>query len=134
MQLLESSINILDTGVNDYTRLTKVLQTTRVRLQIKIPSCTTHFSQFHSISNSSPNPLSKPPNKPSSRPSNPNSTPYSRASKHTSTKCLAGNKGYSPKQNCKKAVSQTLRNLADKVRLRDRARLVLALVLLPQES
>lgn len=34
MQLLESSINILDTGVNDYPRLTKVLQTTRVRLQI----------------------------------------------------------------------------------------------------
>ena len=32
MQLLESSINILDTGVNDYPRLTKVLQTTRVRL------------------------------------------------------------------------------------------------------
>jgi len=31
MQLLESSINILDTGVNDYPRLTKVLQTTRVR-------------------------------------------------------------------------------------------------------
>jgi hypothetical protein len=33
MQLLESSINILDTGVNDYPRLTRVLQTTRVSLQ-----------------------------------------------------------------------------------------------------
>jgi DASH complex subunit SPC19 len=33
MQLLESSINILDTGVHDYPRLSKVLQTTRVRLQ-----------------------------------------------------------------------------------------------------
>jgi hypothetical protein len=32
MQLLESSINILDTGVHDYPRLSKVLQTTRVRL------------------------------------------------------------------------------------------------------
>jgi DASH complex subunit SPC19 len=30
MQLLESSINILDSGVNDYPRLAKVLQTTRV--------------------------------------------------------------------------------------------------------
>jgi DASH complex subunit SPC19 len=30
MQLLESSINILDAGVNDYPRLAKVLQTTRV--------------------------------------------------------------------------------------------------------
>lgn len=30
MQLLESSINILDTGVYDYPRLSKVLQTTRV--------------------------------------------------------------------------------------------------------
>jgi DASH complex subunit SPC19 len=30
MQLLESSINTLDTGVHDYPRLTKVLQTTRV--------------------------------------------------------------------------------------------------------
>lgn len=30
MQLLESSINILDTGVGDYPRLAKVLQTTRV--------------------------------------------------------------------------------------------------------
>ncbi|CAK1359714.1 DASH complex subunit SPC19 [Cercospora beticola] len=29
MQLLESSINILDSGVNDYPRLAKVLQTTR---------------------------------------------------------------------------------------------------------
>ena len=32
MQLLESSINTLDTGVHDYPRLTKVLQTTRVSL------------------------------------------------------------------------------------------------------
>lgn len=31
MQLLESSISILDAGVNDYPRLAKVLQTTRVR-------------------------------------------------------------------------------------------------------
>ena len=30
MQLLESSIGILDSGVNDYPRLGKVLQTTRV--------------------------------------------------------------------------------------------------------
>lgn len=30
MQLLESSINILDAGVSDYPRLAKVLQTTRV--------------------------------------------------------------------------------------------------------
>jgi hypothetical protein len=34
MQLLESSINILDTGVHDYPRLSKVLQTTRVRSYI----------------------------------------------------------------------------------------------------
>ena len=31
MQLLESSINTLDTGVHDYPRLAKVLQTTKVR-------------------------------------------------------------------------------------------------------
>lgn len=31
MQLLDSSINILDSGVSDYPRLSKVLQTTRVR-------------------------------------------------------------------------------------------------------
>lgn len=31
MQLLDSSINILDDGVNDFPRLAKVLQTTRVR-------------------------------------------------------------------------------------------------------
>lgn len=30
MQQLESSINILDSGVSDYPRLAKVLQTTRV--------------------------------------------------------------------------------------------------------
>ena len=33
MQMLESSINILDSGVSDYPRLSKVLQTTRVRLK-----------------------------------------------------------------------------------------------------
>jgi hypothetical protein len=32
MQLLDSSINILDEGVNDFPRLAKVLQTTRVSL------------------------------------------------------------------------------------------------------
>lgn len=32
MQMLESSINILDSGVSDYPRLAKVLQTTRVCL------------------------------------------------------------------------------------------------------
>lgn len=32
MQLLESSINILDSGVSDYPRLAKVLQTTRVSI------------------------------------------------------------------------------------------------------
>jgi hypothetical protein len=31
MQLLESSIGILDSGVSDYPRLANVLQTTRVR-------------------------------------------------------------------------------------------------------
>lgn len=31
MQLLDSSISILDSGVNDFPRLAKVLQTTRVR-------------------------------------------------------------------------------------------------------
>lgn len=31
MQLLDSSINILDQGVSDFPRLAKVLQTTRVR-------------------------------------------------------------------------------------------------------
>jgi DASH complex subunit SPC19 len=30
MQLLDSSINILDEGVSDFTRMAKVLQTTRV--------------------------------------------------------------------------------------------------------
>jgi len=30
MQLLDTSINILDEGVNDFPRLAKVLQTTRV--------------------------------------------------------------------------------------------------------
>ena len=56
MQLLESSINILDAGVNDYPRLTKVLQTTRVR-PIN-PSRTKHISRdqlvltnLHSTSN-----------------------------------------------------------------------------------
>jgi DASH complex subunit SPC19 len=33
MQLLDSSINILAEGVNDYPRLAKVLQTTRVRIR-----------------------------------------------------------------------------------------------------
>ena len=37
MQLLESSINILDTGVSDYPRLAKVLQTTRVSQNILLP-------------------------------------------------------------------------------------------------
>lgn len=37
MQLLESSINTLDTGVHDYPRLTKVLQTTRVSLSCPHP-------------------------------------------------------------------------------------------------
>ena len=31
LQLLDSSISILDSGVSDFPRLTKVLQTTRVR-------------------------------------------------------------------------------------------------------
>jgi DASH complex subunit SPC19 len=35
MQLLESSINTLDSGVHDYPRLTKVLQTTRVSLDCR---------------------------------------------------------------------------------------------------
>lgn len=30
MQLLDSSISILDTGINDFPRMSKVLQTTRV--------------------------------------------------------------------------------------------------------
>nr|POE89974.1 dash complex subunit spc19 [Quercus suber] len=34
MQLLESSISILDSGVHDYPRLAKVLQTTRVHLSV----------------------------------------------------------------------------------------------------
>lgn len=33
MQLLESSIDILDSGVHDYPRLSKVLQTTRVSVE-----------------------------------------------------------------------------------------------------
>ncbi|KAM0704593.1 hypothetical protein Q7P35_008827 [Cladosporium inversicolor] len=41
MQLLESSINILDTGVNDYPRLTKVLQTTRHFELVSEPSLQT---------------------------------------------------------------------------------------------
>ena len=36
MQLLDSSIAILDTGVSDYPRLAKVLQTTRVRHQTSL--------------------------------------------------------------------------------------------------
>jgi hypothetical protein len=58
MQLLESSINILDTGVHDYPRLSKVLQTTRVRLfqtkskPNKANISKTNFSHsFHSTSN-----------------------------------------------------------------------------------
>lgn len=37
MQLLESSISVLDSGVNDYPRLAKVLQTTRVRKEKMCP-------------------------------------------------------------------------------------------------
>lgn len=39
MQLLDSSINILDSGVSDYPRLAKVLQTQRVRTT-QTPHCT----------------------------------------------------------------------------------------------
>jgi len=42
MHLLDSSISILDTGVSDYPRLTKVLQTTRVNTT---PSSNTQFDQ-----------------------------------------------------------------------------------------
>jgi hypothetical protein len=38
MQLLESSINTLDSGVHDYPRLTKVLQTTRVSPEYPLPT------------------------------------------------------------------------------------------------
>lgn len=38
MQLLDSSINILDSGVNDYPRLAKVLQSTRVSLELQTHS------------------------------------------------------------------------------------------------
>ncbi|KAM0718297.1 hypothetical protein Q7P37_006629 [Cladosporium fusiforme] len=41
MQLLESSINILDTGVHDYPRLSKVLQTTRHFELVSEPSLQT---------------------------------------------------------------------------------------------
>ena len=139
MQLLESSINILDTGVNDYPRLTKVLQTTRV---CSNQSTSIQFSQIivkrnlpsnnlfsNSTSNSSPNPPSKPPNKPSSPPSNPNSTPSSPASKRTSTKWRAANSRSRPKQNCKKAGCQIPIKVAGKAPHRDRVRPVLVLVL-----
>lgn len=124
MQLLESSINILDTGVNDYPRLTKVLQTTRVCLNdfLRHNKQQSHYS--HSTSNSSPNPPSKPPNKPSSPPSNPNSTPSSPASKPTSTKWRAANNPSRPKQNCKKVACRTPTKAAGKARHRDRVRLV----------
>ena len=128
MQLLESSINILDTGVNDYPRLTKVLQTTRVCRN----DCLRHNKQqshnSHSTSNSSPNPPSKPPNKPSSPPSSPNSTPSFPASKPTLIKWRAANNPFRPKQNCKKAAYPIQTKAAGKARLRDRVRLVRGLL------
>ena len=81
--LLSSSISILDSGVNDFPRLAKVLQTTRVCFRNIIFLSTDYFTictdvsrqrflagvtrsaNSPSISNSSPNPPSNPHNPPS---------------------------------------------------------------------
>jgi hypothetical protein len=75
MQLLDASISILDEGVNDFPRLSKVLQTTRVCLE------PLRVHMYHSIntastSSSSQNPTSNPPNPRFS----PKSAPKSKAS------------------------------------------------------
>lgn len=61
MQLLDSSINILDHGVSDLPRLSKVLQTTRVRMLslLHLPLLICRANTFRSTLNSSPNPIFK---------------------------------------------------------------------------
>lgn len=104
MQLLDSSINILDSGVSDYPRLAKVLQTTRVSATICISSlCSAPDTSCPSTSNWSPNTISQPPNPPSSPKSNPRSPPFSAALKHTSTSSSGARSLSSPKLNYRKA-------------------------------
>jgi hypothetical protein len=75
MQLLDASINILDEGVNDFPRLSKVLQTTRVCIECP-KTLRQHSTNSTSTLSSSQNPTSNPPNLRSS----PKSAPKSKAS------------------------------------------------------
>lgn len=66
MQLLESSITLLDEGVNDLPRLSKALQATRVCLFLQHPLKSLILIFQSSTLNSPPNPTSNKPNTTSS--------------------------------------------------------------------
>lgn len=72
MQLLESSINTLDAGVHDYPRLSKVLQTTRVRCFLTLAVLADADNQITALRTSL---RTLPPN----RPTNPPLLPRTRA-------------------------------------------------------
>lgn len=125
-QLLSSSISILDSGVSDFPRLSKVLQTTRVRL----PSFTLVFYPDHptaqyyrtdsnsSTSNSSPNHPSNPPNDPCLTPLRPKSTPSSPAANRISTASNVENKRSSRVANCSRAGYPRVGKMGEGVGLR----------------
>ena len=91
MQLLGSSINILAEGVNDFPRLAKVLQTTRVSLMfLSLGHINVSLTICDSTSNSSPNPICKPHNLRYFQRSDQKSTIFLSASKTTSTSSKGG--------------------------------------------
>lgn len=121
MQLLESSIGILDSGVNDYPRLGKVLQTTRVCPDMRPEKLwPVLIESISSTSNLSPSTTSQQLNQPFSPKSNPKSTTSCPASRPTSTNSNDAKSHSYLKQSCKKVVWLSRRGVRRVLHHRDR--------------